>query len=128
VQDFTEVLKLTPHDADALNSRCWSRTLGNQELEAAVADCDEALRVKPGTAAYLDSRALAWLRTGQFDKAIQDATAALAADPEMVSALYARGIARRRLGNEKAGDADLAAARSASPGVVQKFNGYGIHP
>ena len=37
-----------------LNSRCWTRALWGQELDAALADCNAALKLRPGKAAYLD--------------------------------------------------------------------------
>jgi len=76
----------------------------------------------------LDSRALVWLRMGQFDKAVQDADGALTAKPKMATSLFTRGVARRRLGDVKAGDNDLAAARSLDPNVEGSFARHGVQP
>jgi hypothetical protein len=43
------------------NGRCWTRTIVG-ELLAALADCNEALRLKPDVAATLDSRGLIYRR------------------------------------------------------------------
>jgi tetratricopeptide (TPR) repeat protein len=114
--------------ASVLNDRCAVRAIANRELDAALADCNQAIGLAPNDATTLDSRALVWLRMGQFDKAVQDADGALTANPKMASSLFMRGVAKRRLGDVKAGDTDLAAARSLDPAVEGEFSRYGVQP
>src|SRR5262249_40314141 len=82
----------------ALNSRCWARALTGQALELALADCNAALRMRPNTAAFLDSRGLVYLRQKNFDKAIADYDAALHLQPKSAWSLYGRGLARQHKG------------------------------
>jgi tetratricopeptide (TPR) repeat protein len=40
------------------NNRCWTRAVSGENLDIALADCNEAIRLEPGSAAALDSRGL----------------------------------------------------------------------
>jgi predicted aspartyl protease len=58
---FDQWIKAHPDDVRrpiAQNGRCWARALADQDLDAALRDCDAALRAQPGNAAFLDSRGL----------------------------------------------------------------------
>lgn len=112
----------------ALNSRCWARALLNQELDAALADCNAAVRLEPTAPAYLDSRALVYLRLGKYDKAIADYDAALGMDPKSASTRYCRGIARIRQGHATEGQADIAEAVAHAPKVAELYARHGITP
>jgi len=80
------------------------------ELQVALADCNEALRLKPDVAATLDSRGLTYLKMGQWDSAIDDYSSALRFDPKLASSLYGRGLAKLKKGDVTGGNADIAAA------------------
>jgi tetratricopeptide (TPR) repeat protein/predicted aspartyl protease len=112
----------------ALNSRCWSRTLLNQDLDKALADCDAALRADPKLVAALDSRGLVRLRRGEYDKAIADYDAELAIRPKTAWSLYGRGLAKLKKGLKAEGDADIAAALALRPRLAQEATAYGIAP
>ena len=112
----------------ALNSRCWTRALLDQDLDAALADCNAAVKLQPKSADYLDSRALVYLRQGKYDKAVADYDAALAIDPKISSARYCRGIARTRQGHAAEGQADIAAATAQSAKVAELYTRHGITP
>jgi tetratricopeptide (TPR) repeat protein/predicted aspartyl protease len=120
-------LKTHPEDHDravAFNGRCWSRALLNQDLDQALGDCDAALRLRPGEAAYLDSRALVRLRRGELDKALADYDAAVVAKPRNAWSLYARSIVERRVGKTVQADADRAEALSINPQVGERAKRY----
>ena len=70
VRDFDAVIALDPRDADAYNNRCWTRAATN-DLQAALSDCDQALRLNPGLTIALDSRGLANLKLGRTAEAIR---------------------------------------------------------
>lgn len=120
-----------PHDsklAVAYNNRCWMRATKGRDFDAAVDDCNHALRLQPHTAGFLDSRGLAYLRRGDLKKAIDDYDDALKVDPKQASSLYGRGVARRRLGQTAAGDADIAAAKAIDADTVEKLQQDGVKP
>jgi tetratricopeptide (TPR) repeat protein/predicted aspartyl protease len=114
--------------ADAYNKRCWSRALWGQDLDKAEADCDTALRLRPRTYAFLDSRGLVRLRRGELDPAIADYSAALKLYPTGAWSLYGRGIAELKLGLKPQGDADIAKAVTGYPQIAAMAKKYGIAP
>lgn len=114
--------------ADALNSRCWARTLTNVAIDEAIADCNKSLRLRPHIAATIDSRGLAYFRRGDLDRAVKDFDAALAIEPKTPWSLYARGIIRLRRGDKAGGEADMAAAVAIRPGVAHQADEFGIKP
>jgi len=89
-------------------------------------DCNEALRLRPHEALYLDSRGLTYLKLRQFDKAIADYDAALTLNPQLASSRYGRGIARRQKGDLVGGDVDTAAAKAIKANIAEQYAQYGI--
>ncbi len=106
---------------DGLNSRCWVRMLAGVQLDAALDDCNGALRGDGDNWAYLDSRGWVYLRLGRDRDALADFDASIAAHPENAMSLYGRGTVKKRLGDATGGDADLAAARKLRPGIDAKM-------
>ncbi len=128
IAQLTETLMREPGNAAALNNRCWLRAINDEDLNAALADCNAALRIDPRHAASLDSRGLVHMKRGDFQAALADYEAALTLEPGRGHFLYGRGLARLRLGDNAAGEADLAAAETAEPGVARAYAGYGHIP
>jgi tetratricopeptide (TPR) repeat protein/predicted aspartyl protease len=114
-----------PH---ALNLRCWSRALSGQQLDAALADCDAAVKARPDMAAYLDSRGLVRLRRGEYDRAIADYDHAIALAPENAWSYYGRGVARIRKGLTGEGQSDIATATALEPDIAERAGRHGITP
>jgi len=112
----------------ALNGRCWTRALSGTDLPLAIKDCNAALSAMPHNPAFLDSRGLAKLRSGQYAQAIADYDEALAANGKIAWSLYGRGIARLRLGQKEAGEADIAKAKELEPDLPQRAKTLGIMP
>jgi tetratricopeptide (TPR) repeat protein len=123
VQDFNEVIRLSPNDAPTYNNLCWTlAALG--DLQAALKDCNEALRLKPESSDTLDSRGLVNLKLGNNSDAIRDYSDALANNSRSVSSLFGRGVAKQRSGAD--GSSDLNAAKSLDAGIVKEFAAYGV--
>ena len=110
----------------ALNSRCWCRALSGQQLDQALSDCNAALKMKPNTAAFLDSRGLVHLRRNDYDKAIADYDAALRLQPKIAWSLYGRGLAKSRKGMSAESQADIAAATALEPKIAERAASFGI--
>jgi tetratricopeptide (TPR) repeat protein/predicted aspartyl protease len=110
----------------ALNGRCWTRALANRDLDKALDDCNAALKLRPHTASYLDSRGLVRLRRGEWDRAIADYDEALRIAPKTAWSLYGRGLAKRRKGLTAEGDADIAAAVAIAPDLPDRAKRDGI--
>jgi len=113
---------------EALNDRCWIRALAGRDLDLAVDDCNAALRKVPSNPRILNSRALVFLRRGDFDKSIADNDAALAMDPKLASSFYVRGIAKLRKGMIAEGNADMVAGTSLQPDLPDWAKNHGFAP
>ena len=116
----------TPHAPEALNGRCWSRTVQKKDLDKALADCDAALRLSPRSASFLDSRGLTHLDRGELDLAMADYDAALKLAPKVAVTLYARGVTQQKKGLKDAGDADIKAAIALEPKIADRARLYGL--
>jgi tetratricopeptide (TPR) repeat protein len=111
-----------------LNRRCRARALSGEALNQALADCNAALKMRPNTPAFLESRGLVYLRQGNYDKAIADYDAALKLRPKLAWSLYGRGIARLHAGRSAEGRADLDAAAAVDPKILEHAARLGITP
>ncbi len=128
---YDAILSSTPRAVvapDALNGRCWARAIQKQELDKALADCNEALRRNPQSASYLDSRALVHVRRGELDVALADYDASIKYQANVPITLYARGVARLQKGMKDAGDTDIKAATALDPKVADQAKRFGIAP
>ncbi|MGI4730897.1 MAG: tetratricopeptide repeat protein, partial [Janthinobacterium lividum] len=129
ITNYDAWLKIHGEDADratAFNGRCWARALLNRDLDRALSDCDTALKLRPGYAPYLDSRALVQLRLGKVDVALADYDAAVKADPRNAWSLYTRAIAEKRAGKQDAAEADRRAALAINPAVAKRAVRFGL--
>ena len=124
---FDELIAKTA-SAALYNARCWVRAESGHNLEAALADCDAALKLMPGASPYLDSRGFVELRLGRFADAIRDYDAALAVYPDQAPSLFGRGVAELRQGDAQHGNADIAAAEHADAHVTTDFSRGGVTP
>ena len=127
MQDLDKVVSLKPN-AYTYNLRCWARATWGEQLDAALADCNESLKLKPDYAAAFDSRAFVHYRRGEYGLAVGDASGALSINLKLAPSRYVRGLARLREGNEKDGDADIAAAKKLDPKIADEYVGYGVKP
>jgi len=111
-----------------LNARCWLRAQAGIDLDAALDDCNRALKRAGKQAMFLDSRGLVQLRKGNAAAAIADYDAALAINPKLAWSLYGRGLAKIALGQKDAGEADKAAAVAIYPEVVDEAKRFHVIP
>jgi tetratricopeptide (TPR) repeat protein len=113
-------------EAENLNDRCWMRALARQELEAGLADCEAALKLKPDDADTLDSRAFVLFRLGRMADAIASYNAALKQDERLASSLYMRGVIESKNGDKASGAADITAAKEIDPKIALTYERYGV--
>ena len=122
------MIKANAGDAGVLNSACWIRAKRGEQLDAALADCNESLRLRPGDTQTLDSRAFVWFRKGNFPQAIAGANTVLTAKPNYASSLYVRGLAKLKSGDAAGGNADITAAKTADTKIAGTYAAYGVGP
>jgi tetratricopeptide (TPR) repeat protein/predicted aspartyl protease len=116
------------HMAHVRGARCQVRALGGEELDAALADCNAALKSSENRLALLNSRGLIEQRRGNYDKAIADYTQAISLQPKNAWAHYLRGVAKLRQGKTGEGQSEIAAASALDAGVAERASQRGITP
>jgi tetratricopeptide (TPR) repeat protein len=126
IHDFDRVVDLKPSSPDGFRERCWARAASGRDLDDALADCNQALTLKPGDAAARDARCFVEYRTAAYAAAMADCTAALAANPKLASSLYVRGLAKLKTNDPSGGNADIAAAESLAPTIADTYAAYGM--
>src|SRR5262249_26574702 len=107
------------------NGRCWTRAIAG-ELQAALADCNEALRLKAAVAATLASRGVTYLKMSQWDAAIGDSSTPLRDDPKLTGSFCGHGLAKRKKRETTRGGADMAAAEAIEANIDGWFACYGV--
>jgi tetratricopeptide (TPR) repeat protein len=122
LREADAVLKIDPQSARGYGRRCMAH-LAIDELEAAIDDCTESLRLQPDLLFAFNGRGSAYLKLGQPDKAAADfdSVIRLRASAPAPIALYGRGVARQKSGDREGGDADIARAKQFLPDVEQRF-------
>jgi len=126
IADYGAAIRLDPKYADAFVGRCAARAEAGRDLQPALADCNEALGLRPNDAGAIDTRGFVYLRLGQLDSAIADYDAALRLNPRLASALYGRGLAKQKKSDSAGGSTDIAAAKAIQPNIADVFAGYGV--
>ena len=126
VADYDEALKLDPRMVPALNNRCLTRAVAGQDLDGALADCTEALKLQPNDPYTRDNLGLIYLKRKQYERAIAEYDASLKIDPNRARALYGRGFARSRKEEGPAGANDMSAAAGIQSNIASEFARYGI--
>jgi tetratricopeptide (TPR) repeat protein len=123
--DYGQAIRLDP-TADVFNNRCWARAVSGRDLQPAMADCNESLRLKPDVGITLNSRALVWFKLGNFTRAIADYSAAIAQNAKDVHSLFSRGVARQKSGDISGGQTDIAAAVAIESDIENISAKYGL--
>jgi tetratricopeptide (TPR) repeat protein len=95
-------------------------------FDSALADCNEALQIRPRDASILDSRAFAYLKKGSLEDSFADYDAALSIDARKAASLYGRAIIKRRKKDIASSEADIAAAQAIRPNIVDYMARYGL--
>jgi len=126
VYESGKALEVRPDDPGALNSRCWTRAIADEDLDLALADCRRSLAIRPGDAPTLDSLAFVRFRQDRLREALAGFDAALAKDPKQAASLYMRGIVKYRLGDQDGGQSDIAAAEKVDPEVAGRYADWGV--
>jgi tetratricopeptide (TPR) repeat protein len=128
----------------ALDGRCRALAEADQNLDAALRDCNEAIRRLESEPAegpdqfihlhpqenpdLLGSRGFVQLRRGEFDHAVKDYDVAVGGRPKTAEYRFARGLAELRAGRQERGRVDIAAATAMDPKVAERFAAWGLKP
>ena len=90
IRYFSDQIREHPNDtfARVMRAQLW---LDRGELDEAMADCDEAIRIDPRYCPAYETRADIWLRREDVDRSLADCETALRLDPQSASAHVRRG-------------------------------------
>jgi tetratricopeptide (TPR) repeat protein len=108
-------------NAEAFNNRGTARR-DKGDLNGALADFTEALRLKPDYAEAFNNRGTARRDKGDFDGALADFTEALRLKPDYAEAFNNRGTARRDKGDFDGALADFTEALRLKPDYAEALN------
>lgn len=125
LKEIDALIEEKPGDTSLLNSSCWYRARFRVGTEGMIAICNQAVERASNAPAVLDSRALAWIASGNLTAALTDADAALKIMPGQVQTQYLRAWIANALGKAEA-KADLDYFRKFMPGLVQEYARYGL--
>ena len=126
VSDGNAIVDLAVDKVESHNQRCWIRAVAGRSLDQALADCNQALELKPRDAGALDSRGLVNFKLGRLQDALADYNAAIEENPKATLSRFARGVVQIRLGNAKAGKEDMAEAAQRYTDVAKEIASYGM--
>lgn len=126
--DANDVINMRGGDAIGRHSRCWARAITGKELDAGLADCDEAIDKLRRPAQTLEARAIILMRLGRFADAIAGLDDVLKVDDRRNAARYLRGYCEKQAGDAAKGDADMAAALAADPTAADFLVRTGVLP
>jgi tetratricopeptide (TPR) repeat protein len=117
---------LDPTSAGSYKNRCSARMIIGKQLQQALSDCNESLRIQPKEAGTLDSRGFVYFKLERLDDAIGDFDAALESNSKLAGSLYGRGLAKLKKGASGSANADMAAAKAIEADIAEKLARYGI--
>jgi len=125
IADYSHAIALDPKYALAYSNRCWIGVVVARQLQRALSDCDEALRIEPqNNVKALDNRGFAYLKLERVDDAIKSFDAALKIDPKFPSSLYGRGLAKMKNGDRESAAVDMATAKAIKSNVAEVLARY----
>ena len=97
-----------------------------RDHDKAIADYNEAIRLKPDFAEAYNARGNAYDEKGDHDKAIADYNEAIRLKPGLAEAYYNRGLAYRRKGDLDKAIADYTEAIRLKPDNAPAYHNRGI--
>lgn len=122
-QKALTALKLVEAEA-ATNAGFFAERAANlvevDQYDAAMADCNQAIKLDPNLSDAYDRRAFCYAMKDQLDKAIADYTTAIKLNPTSAMAYHNRAIAYRKMGKLKEANKDMKQYMSMRPAREQK--------
>lgn len=124
--DYSQAIRLDPKNPWHWNGRCWARAADahgyRPNLEEALPDCNQALKLQPDFVYALDSRGFVLFRLGKLKEALADYDAALKGKTRLPLSYYARSFVKRALGDEKGAQQDMDTALALDVTVVGQWD------
>jgi tetratricopeptide (TPR) repeat protein len=93
IEFFTDYIRANPSDSHGYSMRAKIWLEERKELDIALGDYNEAIRLNPNAAQVFNNRGTVWAAKQEYDKAITDYNEAIRLDPNFAVAYFNRGIA-----------------------------------
>jgi tetratricopeptide (TPR) repeat protein len=97
----------------------------HNDLDRAMADFNESMRIDPTYPPAYNNRGITWYRRGELDRAIADYDQAIRLDPKDAEACYNRGLAWKAKNDLDRAIADYSEAIRLSPKFANAYNNRG---
>jgi len=124
IDRLTELLTANPDSSRLFSGRAAVyRELG--DLERAMVDCTNAIRLAPQSAEAYNNRGFMWTEKEDFDKAISDFNMAISLDPNHAPAFDNRGLAYGAQGENERAIRDHSTAIQLDPNNGHYYNNRG---
>jgi tetratricopeptide (TPR) repeat protein len=126
IEFFTDYIRANPGDSHGYSMRAKIWLEEKKELEIALGDYNEAIRLNPNAAQVFNNRGTVWAAKQEYDKAIADYNEAIRLDPRFALAYYNQGIAWAAKQEYDKAIADYNEAIRLDPKFVNAYDGRGI--
>jgi tetratricopeptide (TPR) repeat protein len=93
IEFFTDYIRANPGDPYGYTMRAKIWREEKKELDMALGDYNEAIRINPNAAYVVNNRGSVWAAKKEYDKAIADYNEAIRLDPKFAGAYAGRGNA-----------------------------------
>ena len=121
IRDTTAILQLNTNDVGSYILRA-SAHVSYGELEAAIGDLGQAIRIQPYNSATFAQRAQLYVKNNDWDNAIVDWDEVVRLNPENPAAVYDRAIAYKKHGDFAKAVGDLRRAVQLDPNSPKPKN------
>jgi predicted aspartyl protease len=108
------------------SNRCFWRGAAKIDLDAALADCEQSLKLKSGDSYALYAKGNVLYQQGKYQDAVTSYDAALAAEPNSPDYLFMRGQAKAKLGDAAGSTTDMDAAKTLDSSILSELQRYGL--
>jgi tetratricopeptide (TPR) repeat protein len=126
IEFFTDYIRANPGDPHGYSMRAKIWLEEKKELDIALGDYNDAIRLDPTAAPVFNNRGTVWAAKQEFDKAIADYNEAIRLDPRYALAYFNDGIARTAKQEYDRAIADFDEAIRLDPRYLYAYDGRGI--
>jgi lipoprotein NlpI len=129
IANCTDAIRSGKYSGADIASAYYNRGIayyrGKGDLDHAIGDYHEAIRLDPSKAMYYNNRAIAYRAKGELDRAIADYDLAIRLDPKHVHAYHNRANIHFERGEFDLAIADYTAAIRVDPRYANAYRGRG---
>ena len=124
IEYYTEVIRLDPPDFSIVSTAHYNRGAAYSkkgEIERAIEDWDQTIRLNPESAAAYNNRGYAYRQKGDFERAIENYDRAIQIKSDNVLFYNNRAIALLHLKEWEKAKLDLTTAKNMGEDIIALF-------